>query len=498
MTYRLTAVSFFFLYGLFIPIGASEFMEVNFIATISLIFSCFVISLLLLLKRALILNILIAYTVFMTYLIRPYLNIFIPNLNEFQLNRVIQYDWYFNPSDAEIVYLGLLSLLTAWLLGLFFAKPSKRGLIARTPWVFKKIDKIIMTMNWRFFLILALLAILNFSTPVESWSGLVKGEGSILFAYGLAQIQYISIACLFVFLIYLNSGNKKNTHLILLVPLVYLIVFSVLHGSRNAMYLYTMYAFIFLLYYNFDRRIDSKDLKILFLLLLLATFAIFLAFLAQIIKPLMHSMVYNAEMGEASFSIVLDQIINNNHVYGDIYNIDYLYYSFTQLLHRLSNLQPQFLIMNEHFVHNPWEFFNPISSSMRTINDLIPGTLFGNIKFTINQLFNYLYFDDSVHYSSYMWSIQGVLYIYFGLWMSPVAIFLIAYLVGVNSIRLDRIIRLSPSFFAFIVLLFVALVENATMERIIPVNIVRPIASFLIIIFMYKFLYSIFPVKLRH
>jgi len=290
----------------------------------------------------------------------------------------------------------------------------------------------------------------------------------------------------------------ENTHLILLVPLVYLIVFSVLHGSRNAMYLYTMYAFIFLLYYNFDRRIDSKDLKILFLLLLLATFAIFLAFLAQIIKPLMHSMVYNAEMGEASFSIVLDQIINNNHVYGDIYNIDYLYYSFTQLLHRLSNLQPQFLIMNEHFVHNPWEFFNPISSSMRTINDLIPGTLFGNIKFTINQLFNYLYFDDSVHYSSYMWSIQGVLYIYFGLWMSPVAIFLIAYLVGVNSIRLDRIIRLSPSFFAFIVLLFVALVENATMERIIPVNIVRPIASFLIIIFMYKFLYSIFPVKLRH
>lgn len=475
---NLTSV-FFLLYGLFIPIGATEFMEVNLIATIAMIGSCFVIAMLLLLRRAFFLNIMIAFMVFKAYLIRPYVDIFLPKLNEKQFDLINGSNSFFNPSDAAIVYLGLFSILVAWLLGLLISQPIYPRLSSIPPWIFRQVDRIVTTMNWRFFLTLALLGFYNFRTPAESYQGLVTGDGVVSAAYGVTSIEMISIVCLFVFLAYRNS-NHKQTFLILLAPALYLTAYGAMHGSRGALYNYIVYASIFVLYYNFDKRINIGKLKIVLPLIMVASIAILLAIFAQSIKPLLKSGI--------QISQIWDIAIN----YTEYINADNIYYSLTRLMHRVSSLQPQFLILNDHYIHNPWEFFNPVASLMRTVNDLVPGSVFPDML-TINQLFNYIYFDDYVNYSSHMWSIQGVLYIYFGLWISPLVIFLFAYLIGMYSIKLDRLVRSSPSFMVFTMLLFMIIVENATIERVVPVHIVKPIVSFVVIIFMYKLLYILFP-----
>jgi hypothetical protein len=486
MTIRTLASTFFFLYGLLVPILATSFVEENFFATLAIIGSCLVISILLLIRRAVLLNILISFYVFKAYLTRPYVDIFLSKLTNNQLNYIETNNYFFNSSDASVVYFGLLSLLVAWLIGLIIAQPKKIKVVT-PPWIFHQVDKIVSNVNWRFWLVWLLLIILNYMPANENWEGIATGEGNALFALGLTSPYTISIVCFFAFLTYRHSGDRRAS-LMLIVPILYYIVIGTISGSRGAAFLIFSYMMLFLIYLNYDKRIhiSRRNLKFVSLMTVLAPIIIFAGLIAQSIKPLLRTVGIDNEL-------ILEAVLHNLNVLdpnNTIYNN--LFFGLTEILHRLSSLQTQFLILNDHFINTPWETFNPLQTVMRTINDIVPGSLFPDMV-TINQLFHHIYFDTLVTYSSHMWSIQGTLYLYFGLWLSPIIVMLMAYFVGRRSMKFEYLTKLSFSFTVFSILIFDAILANGTVERIIPVDVIRPLFSFVTFIFLVRLLYILFP-----
>ena len=487
MTIRTFAAAFFLLYGLLIPVAAPAFMEANFFATQAMMGSCLVISVLLWSGRALLLNILIAFYVFKVYLTRPYVDVFLPKLNSGQINYINENNAFFNPSDAAVVYLSLLSLLLAWLFGLLIAQPKKTRVVT-PPWIFRWMDQIVSTANFRFWLVLILLGVLTYTPSTEVWRGLATGEGSPLFAFGLLNMETIYFACLAVFLVSRQPGVRKASP-ILVVPILVSAVLGTAGGGRGALFNVMIFTFLYWIYLNSGKRIGTRDLKRIIVLILLLPIVIFSGLSAQLIRPLLRTGA-DAEVMWGAILASLDVFNPDNPL------VNTVYFGLTELLHRLSSLQAQFLIMNDHFINIPWESYNPLQSMMRTINDLVPGELFPNML-GINQLFHHIYFNEGVTYSSHMWSIQGTLYLYFGLWLSPVIVVLMAYAVGRYYPKFGYLAKISPTFAVFLIFLFNDLIDNGTFERVIPVYVVRPLTTFLGVILLVKLADMLFPTKRR-
>ena len=490
MTIRALLAAFFLLYGLLIPVAAPAFMEANFFATQAMMGSCLVISVLLWSGRALLLNILIAFYVFKVYLTRPYVDVFLPKLNSGQMDYINFNNAYFNPSDAAVVYLSLLSLLLAWLFGLLIAQPKKTRVVT-PPWIFRRMDQIVSTANFRFWLVLILLGVLTYTPSTEVWQWRSTGEGSPLFAFGLLNMEIIYFACLAVFLVSLQPGVRKASP-ILVVPILVSAVLGTAGGGRGALFNVMIFTFLYWIYLNSGKRIGTRDLKRIIVLILLLPIVIFSGLSAQLISPLLRT-----GAGVADPGIIWGEILASLDVFNpDNPLVTTVYFGLTELLHRVSSLQAQFLIMNDHFINIPWESYNPLQSMMRTINDLVPGELFPNML-GINQLFHHIYFNEGVTYSSHMWSIQGTLYLYFGLWLSPVIVVLMAYAVGRYYPQWGHLAKISPTFALFLIFLVNDLIENGTFERVIPVDVVRPLTSFLGVILLVKLADMLFAATRR-
>ena len=80
---------------------------------------------------------------------------------------------------------------------------------------------------------------------------------------------------------------------------------------------------------------------------------------------------------------------------------------------------------------------------------------------------------------------------------APLVVFLVAYGVGLHSSKLAALAKASPALAAFSILLFTDLIENGTVEFITPGDIVRPLTSFLALIFLMGLLRAAFPTKQR-
>ena len=485
MTVRVLAAVFFLLYGSIIPIAASDFMMENFVATLAMMASCYVIAVLLWSGRAVLLNILLAFYVLRIYLTRPYVDVFLPNLDETQSNYIRSNNLFFNSSDAAVVYLSLLSLLLAWLLGLLIAQ-SKQTLTVSPPWIFLQVDKIVMAASWPFWVVWVLLSMLNFKSATELWQGIATGESSSLFAFGLLSTVTINFVCLCAYLLPRQVGVRQPS-MILLVPLLISITLAVTGGSRGAVFIAIIFALSYWLFLNYGKRISRRDLSRIILLALFFPVVIFSGLIAQLLRPLARSGADAGAIWEITLK-GLDLSDSNNPL------IDSLYFGLTELLHRLSSLQAQFMILNDHFAHDPYETFNPLSTLMRLINELVPGDVFDDLL-SINQLYNYIYHDQLVFYNSETWGLQSTLYLYFGFWLSPIIVFLMAYGLARHLTRLDILAKVSPAFAAFFILLFNEFIEFGSFERVIPVDIVRPLASFLAVILLVRLLHILFSAK---
>lgn len=475
----------FLAYGATIPIAAFEFLLRNAVATSAMIAVCFVIAALLWSRRAVFLNILLAFYLLRVYLTRPYVDVFLSRLTEDQLYYISSNNFFYNSADATVVYLSLLSLVVAWYLGLLVVRPNSSQDVVHLR-IFRWTDRIIIESNWRFWLVWSFLTLMNYQSASVTWQGIATGSGKPLFAYGLFSTVTINYACLFAFL-QSRALDLTPPSKILIAPVFVAAVFSILGGSRSFLFTSIILFVAYWVFLNYNKRIAYRDILQLILLACMVPYVIFFALLAQSIRPLL---IWSADPSIIANTLLegLNVFNQNNPLYEN------LFFGVSELVHRLSSLQAQFLILNNHFFHDPWETFNPVQTFMRVVNDLVPGDVFDNVL-SINRLFSYIYRDQLITYSSETWSIQGTLYLYFGFWVSPVIVFLVAYAVGRYSGWLDGMVRASPSFAIFFALFANDLVENGTLERVIPVDLVRPLASFFGLIAMVGLLHILFSVR---
>ena len=486
---RHSAVIFFVLYGLLIPVLSPEFFQENIAASLAMIASCCVIALLFYSGHALLLNIIIAFYVLKQYLVRPFVDIFAGRLDNDQLSYILGNDSFFNADDAAVVYISLLSLLSAWLIGLLVSTPKKGK--GDVYWIFRRLDEIVSSRNWRLWLTISLIAIVTYRSPIAMWQSSVGGEAVPLFAFGLFDLSII-VYVFFAWFIVSRRQQLGATYYILLIPVLASALVAVAGGARGALYDIVVFTIIYWAYLNADRYIKLGDIKRVVLLSLVVPFVILSGLVAQVVRPLLRSSAFNNTMN-LDFGMLWDTVfLNANILNPDNPLLQTMYFGLTELLHRLSGLREQFLILNDHYVNIPWETFSPLYSIMRVVNALVPGNLFAGVS-NINQLFHHIYFDETVVYASHMWSIQGTLYLYFGFLLSPVIVFGIAMLVGRYNSRLEHLATVSPAFAVFCIFLFQAVLENGTVERIIPILVVRPLMNFFLLITMVNMMYVLFP-----
>jgi hypothetical protein len=463
------------MYGILFPVLAHEFVAENTSASIAMVGSCIIIAMLFLLTHVVFINIIIAFYVFQSYLIRPFVLIFEKELSLIHLAYIESVNNYFNPEAAAVVYWSLFSLLLAWLIGLLLLKRQRKDNLFFTPKIFTRLDQVILKGGLPFWFAWGLLFVLNYSSPSEGLRGSVTGEGSGLFLLGMASLLTINFVCLYAFLNRRHDGLRPANYY-LLVPSVISVVFGILSASRGAAFHLILIGLIYWLVLNIYKRWKLLSLlKTLGLIIIVMPLAFILGLFAQVLKPLYRGTEFVDTM-------MIWDTLNYESV---LFVKENLLFGTTELLHRIAAIKAQFYILNDWQIHNPWQYYNPVTSLMRSINDLVPGNIFPGML-TINQLFNYIYHDTIVHYASEMWGIQGTLYIYFGHILAPIVVFFIAILTNRLYPSLKKILMASPAFAAFFTLLFFDIITNGTAERVIPVNIVRPIASIVVFVVLYK------------
>ena len=393
---------------------------------------------------------------------------------------------YFNPESAAVVYWSLFSLLLAWLIGLFILKTPRKSNISFTPKIFKRLDQVILKGGLPFLFTWGLLFIFNYTDPSAGLRGIQTGEGSRMFLWGLASFSTINFVCLYSFLKRHHVGVKPVRYYLLILPSISALS-STLSGSRGALFLVGLMVLVYWLGLNIHKTWTIQNLlKIFSLVLILLPLVFILGLFAQVLRPLF-------KYTESVDSLIILETLNFESV---LLVKENLLFGTTELLHRIAAIKAQFYILNDWWIHNPWQYYNPITRLMRAINDFVPGDMFPGIL-TINQLFNYVYHDAIVHYASEMWSIQGTLYLYFGHILAPIVVFLIAIITNRLYPSLERKLKASPSFAAFFIFLLFDIFTNGTMERIIPVDIIRPLASFVIFVVIYKAFSLFLPTRVR-
>ena len=447
---------------------------------------CLILSLLFYSGVAPLLTILMSFYIFKTYLIRPYIDIFLNKLTETQMEYIAWNASYFNSEDALTVYLNLFFLLLAWLLGLLLLKP-KKAISFSYPIVFKKFDSMLPYLDWRFWLVLATVFLLSYQDPRAMWQGNIYGGGDVLFAYGLLQLDIVYFALMAFFI--KQKNEAKSVSYLLLLPLVITAFLGISSGGRSVLFSIFIFIIIYFMYLNFNNNLTTKDLKKIMITASFAPIVIFGGLVAQVIRPLIRA---NLDVDADVYWDVLAQNINifdpNNPL------VNTVYFGITELLHRLSALQEKFLILGNHFINEPSLTFNFISSFQRVVNDLLPGSLFPD-KVGINQVFHHVYFDEGINYASHMFGLQGTLYLYFGSYLPILITFFLGLLYRFQEEKIDYLLRISPSFLVFFYFLINDTMENGTFERVIPVDIVRPLVVFIFIILAVKILYVLFPEK---
>jgi hypothetical protein len=474
------------MYGILIPVLAQEFVAENTSAAIAMIGSCIIIALLFWSKRVVFINIIIALYVFQSYLTRPFVLVFEKELSAKHFAYIEAINSYFNPDAAAVVYWSLFSFLLAWLMGLLLIKSPRKDNLSFAPKIFTRVDQVIVKGGLPFWFAFGLLFVLNYTSPSAGLRGAITGEGSSLFLWGLASLSTVNIVCLYAFLKRQHAGLRP-AHYCLLVPPLISALLGALSGSRSAVYHLIILGLVYWLAVNIHKRWKLYSLlKTFSLVMIVVPIAVISALFAQVLRPLFwytESIDVTDILGALNYESVL--LVKENLLFG-----------VTELLHRLATLKAQFYILNDWYIHKPWQHCNPLTSLMRIINDLVPGDIFSGM-FTINQLFDYIYHDTILHYSSEAWGIQGTLYLYFGHILAPIVVFFIAIVTNRLYPSLERTLMASPAFAAFFTQLLFVIITNGTAERVIPVDIVRSLASFVIFLVLYKVFSLFLPTRIR-
>lgn len=486
MTTRRLIIGFFVIYAILIPVLAWKFVAQNPSAATAMMGSALIIALMFWSKRAPFINLIISIYVFQNYLTRPYISLFEAGLSLEGLRYIQNLRSYDTPEAAAVVYWSLFSLLLAWLIGLLAFRTPRNDRLFFIPRMFRTLDLILQKNRLPFIFSIGLLFVLNFTSPGTGLRATVTGEGKALFLFGLASLSTISVVCLFAFLKSQHDGLRSRQYLLLL-PVLLQILSRLLAGGRSALFHIAVAGLVYWLFLQYEKRWRPQRLIMAGLLSsMLIAVTLFAGLFAQVLRPLYRY----------SESVDVVDILNTLDYETVVRTKEILLLGITELLYRLSALKAQFYILNDWYIHEPLQYYNPLAATMRIVNDLVPGTIFPNLL-TINQLFEYVYYDQAVFYSSEMWSIQGTLYLYSGHFVAPLVVLFLAVIANRVYPSLKRSLKASPAFAAFFVLLALDVLTNGTAERIIPVDVVRPLASFLIFVVVYKSFSLILPTRIK-
>ena len=275
LTIRNLGVIFFLLYGLLIPILSPTFVEENPTASLAMIACCCVIALLLYSGRALLCNLLISYYVWTVYLTRPYVDIFVGTLDRAQASYITGNNQFFTPSDAAVVYVSLLFLLLAWLLGLLTVSPRKSS--SRVYWIFRELDNIVLSLDWRLWFTLLVIGIITYQSPTVLWQSSVGVESTPLVAWGLLNMSTVFYVCLAGFL-FSRQKRLGTKYYILLIPVSIEAILSVMGGGRSALFSVVVFTLAYWIYLNANRYITYKDLTRLVRFILFLPVVLFAGF----------------------------------------------------------------------------------------------------------------------------------------------------------------------------------------------------------------------------
>ena len=486
ITLRILGTFFFLAYALAVPLFASTFFQDHPTTSLLIMACCLILSLLFYSGVAPLFNILLSFYIFKLYLIRPYVDIFLYKLTNLQIDYIAGNNNYFNSEDAITVYANLFFLLFAWLLGLLLLKP-KKNISFSYPWVFKKFDSLIFSPNWRFWTVLFILIILNYQDPRAMWKSTIYGGGETLFAYGLLLPGIVYTVLLVSFMI--QKKDEMNPSYLLLVPIIINAMVGVMSGGRSSLFNVFIFIILYLIYLNYNKVLVGQDLKKILVIASAAPIVILGGLAAQVLRPLIRANL------DIDSDLYWDLVIQNINIFNpDNPLLNTAYFGITELLHRLSALQEKFLILGNHAINDPSLTFNFVSTFQRVINDLLPGSLFLD-QININQVFHHIYFNEYINYASHMFGLQGTLYLYFGYYIPAFIIFFLGILYRFQEETINYLLRQSPSFVVMFTFFINDFLENGSFERVIPLDLVRPLTTFILIIIAVKILYVLFPEK---
>ena len=306
LSLRVVGIFFFLFYALTLPFFSPVFFQDYQLTTFLIMVCCLVLSLLFFSGVAPLINILISFYVFKIYLIRPYVDTFLGRLTKGQIEYINFNNSYFNYEDSIVVYSNLLFLLLAWFLGLLLIKPKKYS-SNFYPYVFKKFDSIISSLDWRFWSLIILMFLLNVQDPRAMWQGAIEGGGEALFAYGLVQTEVIFFCLLALFV--MRKHKKEEASFVLLLPIFFSSLMGVVTGGRSALFAVFIFLILYYIYLNFNKSLDRRDLKNIILITSIAPLVIIGGLAAQIIRPLIRSNL------ETDADLFLGLLIENLNIF---------------------------------------------------------------------------------------------------------------------------------------------------------------------------------------
>ena len=486
MTFPRLITVLLLLYTLLIPVMAQGYIQQYESAAVAMMGSGIILAFLFWSGRAFVLNLLITFYVFQSYLTRPYISVFEGALSAESLSYIRGLQTYETPESAAVVYWSLFWLLLAWALGLLLFPSPHREKPVSVPRVFRMMDAVMLRNGLPFVAGYVLLSVLNYQSPEVGLRAAQTGESQPLFLLGLAALYVVSIACLFFFLRELHDGRRRPPYLLLLAPLIS-VSQSALSGSRGAVFAVFVIALMYWLFLNSYRIWKGLTLiKIALISTAAIVVSLGVALFAQVLRPLYR---YSA-------SVTFEDISNVLSYRSVIDSQDVLFRGITELLYRMNGLRGQFYILNEWHVHEPSEYYGPIKTVMRTINDLVPGELFPGIL-TANQVFDYVHAGNLISYNSETIGVQSLLYLNFG----HLGSFVVVLALGVIAIQsypwLTQSMRASPALAALVILITQGILYSGWVEKLITEYLVRLPINLLIFVLVYKSFSLVLPYRIR-
>jgi hypothetical protein len=445
--------------------------------SIAITVSSIILSILLLITRTDVINSVIISVVVPVYYAQPFSFLFYDGLTKPQLDHMNIISHYYTPESSEYAYWNLVMLLASWLLGLAITNSFKQKLTIQIPKIFLRIDGHILKRGALFWLVVLLLMFANYQPADQMYAGLKGENAGISFLYGMANITIFAEGMLFFYIYSWFKDIRLGKKLILLFPIITIAFLSAMSGSRGGLVLVLfsvgLYSMVMILNKN-KLYLNFKKISLLIL-------TIPIALLITIGATVLRSTIAFESSSRAMKGLF---IYINQFVDGDFYN--QIAFPMAIITNRIGSLFGQLVVFSDKYYVDPWWFYNPFMLIGRILNLLIPGgDPIQGISSTY-KVFNYVFYNQEIIYSSEQIGIEGLLYIYYGYAVSYLVVFIMSVIYGLWGGAIEKIFMQSPFMAYFYITVLRGFILTGNPDDIFVNNIVKFMTLIIILSFLFR------------